>query len=202
VALRDATTEVPAWFITEALVRQAEEESARLFDVVRGGTYPVEWPVVAWLVKLIAGGRCEHCGRSRRLSVHHLDRDKWNVQHWNLVALCWETCHLWVETHLSLERDQLDLFAEGEPPWLSWRRRDRERWPLRQRAGLAQVAEPPRAGIGAGAGQACACGCGRRVSNASDGRRRLYFNHACRQRAYKARRLQQLPLFGGAPSRR
>jgi hypothetical protein len=212
MAVRDLTAETPtpgpapkrpAWIITASLLRQAEAESERLFDVVKEGTYPADWPHVAWLVKLIAGGRCEHCGRDGRLAVHHLDRDKLNLQHWNLVALCWDRCHLWVETHLSLDRDQLDLFGEDQPAWLAWRLHDRPRWPLRERAALAPIVDrrAGAVGTGVGAGGACACSCGRRVSDAPDGRRRLYFSPACRQRAYKARRLRQLSLFAASPTR-
>jgi hypothetical protein len=193
--------ERPAWVITPALLRRAEVESARLFDVVREGTYPPEWPAVAWLVKAIVRGRCEHCGRRRRLAVHHLDRDKLNLQHWNLVALCWETCHLWVETHLCLDRDQLDLFGEY-PTWMAWRLHERALWPLSDRQAPVPAFDPPAelAVVTTGAGRACACGCGRWVSNRSrDGRPRQYFSAACRQRIYKERRLQQLTLFTTSP---
>jgi hypothetical protein len=198
-----AAATVPlAWVITPAMVVQADAESAMLFDVVREGTYPVGWPVVAWLVKRIAGGRCEHCGRRRRLAVHHLDRDKQNLQSWNLVALCWDTCHLWVETHISIDRDQLDLFEEDQPAWLAERLRDRKRWPLRDRAALAPIdgRSTRDAGVVAGTERACACGCGRLVRDAPDGRRRMYFSGACRQRMYVARRLQQLSLFAAPRS--
>ena len=189
-----------SWVITEELIARAEAESERLFDVVKEGTYPPEWPAVAWLAKHIAGGRCEHCGRRRRLAVHHLDRQKWNLQHWNLVALCWERCHLWVETQISLDRDQLELFGE-RLPWLAWRLVDRERWPAPPAPpGPARAVAPalPAALDGMrAAGQPCACGCGEWVVPAPhQGRRRRYFSPACRQRVYREGRREQLSLLG------
>jgi hypothetical protein len=189
--------EVP-WAITPQLVARAEAESRRLFDVVREGTYPSEWPVVAWLVKLIAAGRCDHCGRRRRLAVHHFDRDKLNLQHWNLVALCWMRCHLWGETHLSLDRDQLDLFGDDYPAWLAWRIQDRDRWPLGRRlAPVATTHRLPDPDKTAEGGRPCACGCGERVTGQQrNGRPRLYFSQACRQRVYREGRRAQLSLLG------
>ena len=186
-----------SWVITPDLVALAEAESVRLFEVVREGDYPPEWPACSGLVKLIAGGRCEHCGQRRRLAVHHLDRDKYNLQHWNLVALCWERCHLWAETQVSLDRDQLDLFG-GVVPWLAWRLEERRRWPVPARAPAAPNGSLPAQAVGnvAAAGQPCACGGVEWVSSLPQGRRRRYFSQACRQRVYREGRREQLSLLG------
>ena len=189
------------WVITAELVEQAELESHRLFEVIGEEGYPPEWPVAAWLLKRLAGGRCEHCGRQGRLAVHHLDRDKLNLQHWNLVALCWDRCHLWVETHVSLDRYQLELF--GEPlSWLVQRIGDRERWP-RPPQPAAEAGRssgpPPRWGrLGPREerdGAACACGCGAWVPTSLRGRPRRFSSQACRQRVYRESRRDQLSLL-------
>jgi hypothetical protein len=71
------------------------------------GDYPAEWPGVAWLVKSIAGWRCERCGRPNSgtndgfcLTVHHLDGLKSNLQLWNLAALC-AKCHLKIQSRVN-----------------------------------------------------------------------------------------------------
>ncbi len=77
------------------------------------GRYPPEWPDIARRVKEAAGWRCERCGRSNdyengyTLTVHHLDGDKWNLEPWNLTALC-QRCHLQVQGKVDFYTDSLD----------------------------------------------------------------------------------------------
>jgi hypothetical protein len=119
------------------------------------------------------------------------------MQHWNLVALCWERCHLWVEAAISLDRDQLELFGE-RLPWLAWRLVDRERWPAPPLPPGAASPTAPALPASQGevpAGQPCACGCGEWVMPAPQGRPRRYFRQACRQRVYREGRREQLSLL-------
>lgn len=72
--------------------------------------YPREWFEIASRVKVVAGWKCEACGRDNGpphegavLTVHHLDGNKMNpermpmeIPHSNLVALC-QVCHLRAE---------------------------------------------------------------------------------------------------------
>jgi hypothetical protein len=67
----------------------------------KDGRYPPEWPLIAYAIKCMAGWCCERCGVPHGpvpnvLTVHHLDFDKWNMQTWNLAALC-QRCHLRVQ---------------------------------------------------------------------------------------------------------
>lgn len=80
-------------------------------DRTKKGDYPPEWPAVAWLVKTMAGWKCERCGRPNSgapdgfcLTVHHLDGDKSNLQNWNLAALC-AKCHLRVQNRVHFYQD-------------------------------------------------------------------------------------------------
>jgi hypothetical protein len=73
------------------------------------GAYPPEWPAVAWLVKTAASWRCERCRTLHGavphvLTVHHLDGDKANLEHWNLAALC-QRCHLQVQARVAFYQD-------------------------------------------------------------------------------------------------
>ena len=86
------------------------------------GDYPPEWPAVAWLVKTIAGWKCERCGHPHSgtmadgwgLTVHHLDKVKWNLQHWNLAALC-QRCHLKIEHRVNF----FQVWAFEHSPWMA-----------------------------------------------------------------------------------
>ena len=72
------------------------------------GAYPADWPFIAWAVKCMAGWKCERCGVQHGpipnvLTVHHLDGDKWNMQTWNLTALC-QRCHLRIQNRVKWEQ--------------------------------------------------------------------------------------------------
>ena len=61
----------------------------------RRGTsdYPPRWSRVSRWIRGRAAWRCELCGvrngpAPNVLTVHHLDRNKWNLLPWNLAALC------------------------------------------------------------------------------------------------------------------
>jgi hypothetical protein len=92
------------------------------------GRYPVEWPAVAWLVKTIVGWRCERCDAPHGpvpnvLTVHHLDGDKWNLQHWNLAALC-QRCHLRVQSRVKFYQD----WPFNHSPWMAKHVNDYNEW--------------------------------------------------------------------------
>lgn len=95
--------------------------------------YPDNWPAVALATKEAAGWRCVRCGhpheqpgqripcddkcdptrhaggklndgKQRMLTVHHLiEKDKANLNWWNLVALC-QRCHLQIQGKVKMER--------------------------------------------------------------------------------------------------
>lgn len=75
--------------------------------------YPDNWPEIALQIKIFAQGKCERCGHIHEvetgyvLTVHHLDGDKANCEHWNLAALC-QRCHL----HIQAKVDMAQLFFE------------------------------------------------------------------------------------------
>lgn len=85
--------------------------AARIERAAAGrGEYPPEWPAVAWLIKVMAGWRCERCGvphgkaaLGECLTVHHLDGVKSNLESWNLAALC-QRCHLQVQAKVQWYR--------------------------------------------------------------------------------------------------
>lgn len=91
------------------------------------GTYPDNWPAIAWRVKYAAGGRCERCGAESSfrawLTVHHLDGDRGNNHPANLVALC-QSCHLYVQARF----DPTSCFLQEALPGLEedWMRNRRE----------------------------------------------------------------------------
>jgi hypothetical protein len=92
------------------------------------GDYPPEWPAVAWLVKTMAGWRCERCGHDHGpvpwvLTVHHLDGVKWNLEHWNLAALC-QRCHLRVQNRVVFMRD----WMFDHSPWMARHVADFNEW--------------------------------------------------------------------------
>jgi hypothetical protein len=92
------------------------------------GAYPAEWPAVAWLVKTMAGWRCERCEAPhgpipRVLTVHHLDGDKDNLEHWNLAALC-QRCHLQVQNRVTFYQD----WPFAHTPWMAHHVADYNEW--------------------------------------------------------------------------
>jgi hypothetical protein len=82
------------------------------WERTKKGDYPAEWQTVAWLCKVIAGWKCERCGHPHSgtmldgfgLTVHHLDKNKRNLQHWNLASLC-QRCHLRIESRVQFYQD-------------------------------------------------------------------------------------------------
>jgi len=79
----------------------------------KSGKYPPNWPEVARLIKQRANWMCERCGHFNdyengfTLAVHHLDGNKWNLEWWNLAALC-QRCHLRVQARVDWFQDLLD----------------------------------------------------------------------------------------------
>lgn len=79
----------------------------------KSGRYPANWPEIAKRVKDLADWKCERCGRPNdyqhgyTLTVHHLDGDKWNLELWNLAALC-QRCHLQVQNRVDFYTDSLN----------------------------------------------------------------------------------------------
>ena len=168
--------------------------------------YPEEWPVVALLVKVLAGWRCEHCGAhlpaggagDEALTVHHLDGVRENLMHWNLVPLCLRD-HALVERLVVLDVDQLAFDLGAEPfPWLDQRRRDRLLYPFRPGA-AAPPARPPAGAAetvaAASSSRACACGCGLPIPPDTRGVPRRYVDRAHQQRAYRERLAAQRSLL-------
>lgn len=98
----------------------AKIEAARSAPTLHGpGSYPPEWPAVAWLVKTMAGWRCERCLVDHGpipnvLTVHHLDGVKANLQLWNLAALC-QRCHLRVQNRVIFLQD----WPFEHSPWMA-----------------------------------------------------------------------------------
>lgn len=108
------------------------------------GEYPAEWPEVAKLVKTLASWHCERCGHPNApspwvLTVHHLDGDKYNLNHWNLSALC-QRCHLRVQARVNFRQDW--LFDHS--PWMARHVEDYNEWaaaralPLLSLTGVAE----------------------------------------------------------------
>lgn len=96
------------------------------------GRYPPEWPAVAWLVKTIAGWRCERCQVPHGpipnvLTVHHLDEDKANLEHWNLAALC-QRCHLQIQGRVIFYQD----WPFEHTPWMARHVEDFNEWAARR----------------------------------------------------------------------
>jgi hypothetical protein len=167
--------------------------------------YPEEWPVVALLVKVLAGWRCEHCGAQlpaggagdEALTVHHLEGPLANLMHWNLVPLCLR-CHGLVERLVVVDVVQLTLDLGADPfPWLAARRHDRQLYPFRPSAapapaiagGAVETVAP------ASSSRVCACGCGLAIPPDTRGLPRRYLSRAHQQRAYRERRAAQRSLL-------
>lgn len=96
------------------------------------GAYPPEWPAVAWMVKTIAGWRCERCDHPHdpaagfALTVHHLDGVKTNLEHWNLAPLC-QRCHLQVQNRVVFFQD----WPFEHTPWMARHVADYNEWAAR-----------------------------------------------------------------------
>jgi 5-methylcytosine-specific restriction endonuclease McrA len=64
--------------------------------------YPDNWREIATARKRAFNYRCERCNEPHNaaggycLTVHHLDGDKSNNEHWNLAVLC-QKCHLYMQ---------------------------------------------------------------------------------------------------------
>ena len=75
----------------------------------RGGTYPDDWPEIAYQIKCEAGWHCKRClhpndvDTGHVLTVHHLDGDKSNCRWWNLAALC-QRCHLHIQAKVDMRQ--------------------------------------------------------------------------------------------------
>lgn len=98
---------------------------------VARGDYPADWPDIAWAIKSMAGWRCERCGAPHGpvpnvLTVHHLDGDKHNMQHWNLAALC-QRCHLRIQGRVKFYQD----WALEHSPWMATHVADYNEWACR-----------------------------------------------------------------------
>ena len=98
------------------------------------GKYPPDWPRVAREVKSRADWKCERCGMphgSARdgecLTVHHLDGDKWNLELWNLAALC-QRCHLHIQNKVDFYRDTLTGLHS---PWMAIHVQGYNDWAMR-----------------------------------------------------------------------
>lgn len=80
--------------------------------------YPQNWKQISKEAKDAAFWRCESCERPHdpdnffTLTVHHIDRDKQNVDWWNLAVLC-KDCHVALHRRENL-MTYLDLANE---PW-------------------------------------------------------------------------------------
>jgi len=74
----------------------------------KSGRYPESWPDVARKIKELNYWKCERCGVRNNedfpdgtmLTVHHLDGNKFNLEYWNLAALC-QRCHLRVQARVT-----------------------------------------------------------------------------------------------------
>ena len=81
--------------------------------------YPPRWSRVSRWMRGRAGWCCELCGTKNRhppnrLTVHHLDGNKWNLMPWNLAALC-QRCHREVQWTLDFCQSNL---TGVYPEWL------------------------------------------------------------------------------------
>ncbi len=54
--------------------------------------YPENWVKLSYIIKKRRGGRCELCGDSDFIVVHHIDRNHFNCSGDNLIVLC-ACCH-------------------------------------------------------------------------------------------------------------
>lgn len=90
------------------------------------GSYPADWPLIAYQIKRAAHNRCERCGAPNTLfkvlTVHHLDRNKLNNHPANLVALC-QRCHLHIQARFDPSKNFYQEALPGfEEDWMIHRR--------------------------------------------------------------------------------
>lgn len=60
----------------------------------------------------LAGSKCEICGSTKRLTIHHKDGNHDNNELDNLMVLCWFPCHLKIHNpkfKTRLENGEIDL---------------------------------------------------------------------------------------------
>ena len=80
--------------------------------------YPTNWSKVSWLLRKLAGNRCEWCGSSRKLTVHHMGsmfptgkpgnrHDKHDLRRENLYVLC-NLCHRAIEDWQEAQEQGID----------------------------------------------------------------------------------------------
>jgi hypothetical protein len=88
------------------------------------GAYPKDWKTLSNQIKEEAGWRCIRCGHVHdhkagyTLTVHHLDNDKSNLRHWNLVPLC-QRCHLHIQSKVRMERVWMFEHSEWFRPYVA-----------------------------------------------------------------------------------
>ncbi len=81
------------------------------------GQYPPDWKQLSAMVKAANGNKCERCQHLHdpkhgyTLTVHHLDGNKANSEHWNLACLC-QRCHLVIQGKVFLP--QFYLFEHSD----------------------------------------------------------------------------------------
>jgi len=101
------------------------------------GEYPGDWEHIRWQVYARAGWRCEHCGMAFEpgttraisatrvtgepmiLTVHHLNGDKSDNRHENLISAC-QRCHLHIQA-VWKPGGVLPAHWEQPPMWISKR---------------------------------------------------------------------------------
>ena len=92
--------DIPRRHISEALIGvQTGAKNPAWKGGIAKWAYAPEWKRIARSVRQRAQHMCQRCGASRvgpSLHVHHIDRDKFNNELANLVALC-APCHRKVE---------------------------------------------------------------------------------------------------------
>ena len=59
---------------------------------IREALYPLGWYKVKKIIKARDSFECQLCGFKENIHVHHIDYDKKNIEHDNLITLC-RKCH-------------------------------------------------------------------------------------------------------------
>lgn len=99
------------------------------------GLYPENWTEVTVWLKGRVDRHCEVCGEKfngepgRCLTVHHLDLDRSNNRHWNLIVVCYG-CKDGLENSFIMELITVKKLLLNElilPEWLKWRVREFKR---------------------------------------------------------------------------
>lgn len=100
------------------------------------GEYPSDWDTIAFNAKRWAEWRCEHCGmefypsgkakeaqnadgKPAILTIHHLDGNKANNTHENLLVCC-QKCHLHIQA-VWRPGEELPLAWQEVPAWITER---------------------------------------------------------------------------------